>query len=335
MLAIVLYIIIPILCLLGVRKRNSEENALTKEATLAMRGLGMLFIIFTHMAQRNICTETYFFYVSGVIGVGICFLVSGYGLHISYKKKSAYLKRFWTPKILRLLLPFLAAFTYYWLSMLIRKENVELSTVLKSLVTITFPGVTLWYLKIQLLMYAVFYITYRFIKSTWMKIGSVFAIAVVYSVIAGAVGMEMFWYNTCLFFPLGLCVAEYQDQILPFVRKNWVFIVAGGISTGLYAVLYFFGRMNLEWIIDNVYMFFFCIGLMWIVQRFANFRILEILGKYSIEIYLFHIAISGECFSPTNPVAYILTPLICVLIAIPVHWGTDRVMRLCCGRKSR
>ena len=85
MIAIVLYVVVPMMCLLGVAKREKIDSFLDKDATLAMRGVGMLFIVFTHMAATNVCQDTYFFYVSGVIGVGICFLVSGYGLHISIK----------------------------------------------------------------------------------------------------------------------------------------------------------------------------------------------------------------------------------------------------------
>ncbi|MEO2261818.1 acyltransferase [Dorea sp. YH-dor228] len=333
MLFIVLYVVIPVLCLVGIQKRHELKNIFDKNTTLAMRGVGMLFIVFTHMSKSNLCTETYFFYVSGVIGVAICFLVSGYGLHISYKRNFCYLERFWIPKILRLLLPFWTAYIYYWLSLLIRGESFEMVEVVKNLIAFTFPGVTLWYLKIQLLMYAIFYFSYRFFKKSWMKIAGVVIATVVYIIVAVAMGLASFWYNTCLFFGLGVLLAEYQDKILPFIRKNWVCVVNSCVFVLIYAILYFFGRMNMDWIIDTVYMLCFCSVLIWFFQRFMRFRILETLGKYSIEIYLFHIVISGEMFSALRPAAYILTPLVCVLIGIPVHWGTDQVIKFFKNKK--
>lgn len=325
MLAVVIYIVIPVLCLLGVHTNANEKNMISKDASLAMRGLGMLFIIYTHMAQSNTCPETYYFYVSGVIGVAICFLVSGYGLHISYTKKVNYLDRFWKSKILRLLLPFLVAFTCYWLIKYIQDESIDIALLLKGLFTITFPGVTLWYLKIQLLMYAAFFFAYRYAESTNCKIACVFAVAFIYTIMAAVCGVPMFWYNTCLFFPLGLLLAEHREIIMAVIRKKTTFAAAIGLNGFLYGVLYFFGRLGIDWLIDQVYMLSFCVGLLWIVQRFTGFRVLEVIGKYSIEVYLFHIVVRGECFSATNPAAYVLTPLICVLIGIPVHWLTDKI----------
>lgn len=324
MLAIVIYIVVPVLCLLGVHRRKSVESILTKDATLAMRGLGMMFIVFTHMAAEFICISTYFFWVSGAIGVAICFLVSGYGLHVSNKRKDNYLCGFWLPKILRLLIPFVLALILYWLRLHLEGRTMSIQTFLGSLFTITFPGTTLWYLKIQFLMYAVFFFTYRYLKGTKRRIVGVFAATAAYILIAAAAGMELFWYNTCLFFPLGLVLAEYQDHILPVLRKNRIALLAGAVFVFLYAVLYFFGRLGLDFLFDSVYMLFFCVLLLWLVQHFSGFWVLEILGKYSIEVYLLHIVIGG-IFPSDEPASYILTPVVSVLLGIPVQWASGKI----------
>lgn len=324
MLAIVLYIVVPALCLIGAHRRKPVEDFLTKDATLAMRGLGMMFIIFTHMAAGFICTSTYFFWVSGAIGVAICFLVSGYGLHVSYKRKDNYLSGFWLPKILRLLIPFVLALMLYWLRLYMEGRTMSAQVFLESLFTITFPETTLWYLKIQFLMYAAFFFAYRYLKEPKLKIAGVFAIAAGFILIAAATGLELFWYNTCLFFPLGLVLAEYQERILPVLRKYWVALLAGTAFVFLYAVLYFFGRLDLDFLFDSVYMLIFCALLLWLVQHFSGFRALEILGKYSIEVYLLHIVIGG-IFSSEKPLSYILTPAVSVLLGIPVHWLSGKI----------
>lgn len=335
MLAVILYLAIPLICLLGVRRRTGKENILDRDATLAMRGLGMLLIIYTHLSQRNLCAETYFFYLSGVVGVAICFFVSGYGLHISYKTKNNYLAGYWFPKIMRLALPFWMTLVLSWVIAFACGETVTLSSIAESLLTVTLPGATLWYLKIQLLMYAIFYCAYRFAADMRLKLAAVFLAAAVYFVLAAVVGLEMFWYNSCLFFPLGLLFAEYQQRLLPIVRSKWFLIITGSACAGIYGILYFFGRLNMDLLIDNAYMLCSCAVLLWAVQTFTGLRALEILGKYSIEVYLLHIIIRGQWFAATNPYAYILTPLACVLIGIPVHWGTDRLMAIFYSLKRR
>lgn len=327
MIAIVLYVLFPIFVFFGIKKRAITNDFLDVDATLTMRGIGMLFIVFTHMAAANICPDTYFYYVSGVIGVGICFLVSGYGLHISYKKKPDYLKRFWLPKLLRLLLPFLMAYAIYWLSKMISGETVQVKSVISSLLTFTFPGTTLWYLKIQLLMYAAFYFVYRFIPKENIKIAGVFIIAIVYICIAALCGLKQFWYNTCLFFPVGLLLAEYQGKILPIVRKNSVFSVFVATFVGMYGILYFFGRLNLDFLIDTVYMAFFCLILLGGVQHFTHFRLLKTMGKYSIEVYLLHIVLGGAWTDATKPLAYLLVPLVSLVVGIPIHWLSEKTTK--------
>ena len=317
-IAIVLYIVVPALCLLGMRKRECLENSLRKDATLAVRGAGMLFIVFTHMAKANICKATYFFYVSGAVGVAACFFVSGYGLHMSYTNKPNYLKGFWKGKLFRLLLPYVAAYGLYVLLTAVRGNPMTAADTAYHFFTITLPGVTFWYMKIQLLMYAAFYVSYRFLKSTRMKIAGVFFIAAVYILAAFKAGMASFWYNSCLFFPLGLVLAEYRERILPVARKNGVFVVSSCAFAGLYAVLYFYGRLNLDFLIDTVYMLCFCTALLWLVQRFTGFHVLTVLGKYSIEIYLIHTVIGGY-FDAGTAYAYCLLPLVSLLLGIPVH----------------
>ena len=318
MLAIVLYIVVPILCLFGIRGKDCENNVLSKDETLMIRGIGMLFIIFTHMVKENICTSTYFFYVSGVVGVGVCFLVSGYGLHMSYKTKDKYLENFFGTKILRLLLPFMAAYSLYFMLKIFRGENVTAIETLNNLLTVTLPGVTFWYLKIQFLLYAFFYISYRFVTKINYKIFSVIFLSIGYIMLAKLFGLELFWYNSCLFFSLGLILAEYQSKILPLLRNKNVFLINGLAFTFLYLVLYYFGRLGIDWLFDMIYMFFFAGLAIWFVQKKGDSWALKLLGYYSIEVYLIHTVIGGY-FDSTQPLSYILLPVVSVIIGIPIH----------------
>lgn len=324
MLAIVLYIIVPLLCLIGIKYDKDEKNILSKDDTLTMRGIGMLFIVFTHMVKGNICPSTYFFYVSGGVGVAICFLVSGYGLHVSFKKKSNYLHPFWGSKILRLLVPFIVIYIMYLGLSLVRGDIITLAGIVKDILTVTIPGVTFWYLKIQLLLYVIFYVSYRLFSDVRYKMISVVVLTIIYVVLAKICGLELFWYNSCLFFALGLYVAEYQDKILYFLRNKLVFVINSLFCMILYLVLYFFGRLGIDWLFDTVYMMLFCGLALWLVQKWKESVVLRTLGYYSIEVYLIHTVIGGY-FDAIRPINYILLPLVSFCIGMPVHWITTRI----------
>lgn len=324
MLAIVLYVVVPILCLFGTKSKYYENSVLSKDETLMLRGIGMLFIVFTHMVKTNICTSTYFFYVSGVVGVGVCFLVSGYGLHLSYKNKNQYLEHFFGSKILRLLIPFIAAYILYFALKAIRGEDVIVTEMLTNLLTVTFPGVTFWYLKIQFLLYVFFYASYRLLPEINQKIVGVVALSLGYITVAKILGLELFWYNSCLFFSLGLVLAEYQSEVLPFIKNKYIITINVMAFVFLYLVLYYFGRLGIDWLFDMIYMVFFSGITIWFVQKRKDSWILKILGYYSIEIYLIHTVIGGY-FDSTRPLSYILLPLVSVIIGIPVHQISTRL----------
>lgn len=327
MLVIVLYIIVPLLCLVGTKIEINQGDVLTKDQTLIMRGLGMVFIIFTHMVETNICTSTYFFHVSGVIGVAVCFLVSGYGLHTSFKRKNNYLENFWNGKILRLLLPYIAAFILDLILAKFEGSSLYIKDICGNLLTVTIPGVTFWYLKIQFLLYIFFYFSYRIFSNMRNKIVGVTFFTIVYIVIAKLYGLDLFWYNSCLCFVWGIILAEYQSKILPLLRNNSLLIVMGGGFTLLYLILYFFGRLQIDWIFDMVYMTLFCGIVLCLVQKINGSLILKLLGYYSIEVYLIHTVIGGY-FDSTNPLSYILVPLVSVIIGIPIHQISKRLISL-------
>ena len=78
--AVALYLFVPLCCLWGVSSYKQQSDCISKDITLRIRGCGMLLIVFVHAIENYINPQTFFIYVSGVIGVASCFLVSGYGL---------------------------------------------------------------------------------------------------------------------------------------------------------------------------------------------------------------------------------------------------------------
>ena len=156
------YIIPTILSLFFIKKQ--DNNLLSRDATLSIRGIGMLLIVFTHAIESNINTYTYFFHVSAILGVSACFLVSGYGLYLSLEKNHNYLKGFLIQKFSRLLIPYFIYFIISILYSVFSKQNLDISTIGYELITLQMAGLLLWYLKIQLLLYVFFFISFKFVN---------------------------------------------------------------------------------------------------------------------------------------------------------------------------
>lgn len=329
--AAALYLIVPLCCLLGVSIHRNQTVSLSQDITLSIRGVGMLLIIFVHGIENYINPQTYFIYVSGVLGVAACFLVSGYGLHKSFVRKESYLKGFLQTKALRMLLPYAVLYTVYLMFSLIFGDSLSLPVIARELLTLQMDGILLWYLKVQLLCYVIFYLCYRFIPDSKARMAAVFGGIVLWMSLAMALNFGVSWYNTCLFFPLGLLLAEYEKPVLRLLRKPGVILVNAGATVMLFTVIYFFGRFGLDLIYDWGYMLVFNGALIGLLMHLRGSRLLNAFGKYSMELYLLHLLLLREdplsLFHADEGTSYLLIAAFSLLTAVPLHYLCNRLMK--------
>lgn len=327
---IALYLIVPLLCLWGVSFRKDKLDTLSQDITLSIRGIGMLLIVFVHAIEGFLNLQTYFIYVSGVLGVAACFLVSGYGLHKSFLRKESYLKGFLQTKALRMLLPYAVLYIVYLVFTLFAGDTPSLSVIGNELITLQLDGLLLWYLKVQLLCYVIFYLCYRFIPGSKARMAAVFGGIVLWMILAMALDFGVSWYNTCLFFPVGLLLAEYERPVLRLLRKPVSILVNTGATVLLFAVIYFFGRFGLDLLYDWVYMLVFNAALIGMLMHLRGSRLLNAFGKYSMEIYLLHLLLLTEdpfaLFHADRGVSYLLLMVLSLVTAVPLYRICNAVM---------
>ena len=329
--AIVLYLIVPLLCLWGISFHRDERLTLSQDVTLSIRGIGMLLIVFVHLIQDYINLQTYFVFVSGVLGVSACFLVSGYGLHKSFVRKENYLKGFLQTKALRMLLPYGVLYIVYLLFSLFAGDTPTLSVIAGELLTLQMDGILLWYLKVQLLCYVIFYLCYRFIPGKTARMAAVFGGVILWMILAISLDFGVSWYNTCLFFPIGLLLAEYEKPILGLLRKPVVIAVNTGATVALFAVIYLFGRFGLDLLYDWGYMLVFNAALIGMLLYVRGSRLLNAFGKYSMEVYLLHLLLLTEdpfgIFHADDGLSYLLLAALSLVTAIPIYHLCNRLMK--------
>lgn len=342
-LFIYIYVVLFGLCCVGIKKSGggSEANTLSRDCTTSIRGVGMLLIIMAHAIGSYITPLTYFYYVSAVLGVSACFLVSGYGLAKSRKYKQNYMKWFLIPKFARCLIPYFVIYAIYLLVMLLQNTIPSLDKIGYEIATLQLDGLLLWYLKIQLLMYVFFFIVYRWTKIN-DKIALIFIsiLTVLYMIIAWKSGLEAYWYNTCWFFPLGILLEMHEEKIVTFCKKSKTVLGSLILTVIMFAFIYMFGRMGAELLVDGIYMLSFNCFLIGFFSLFENAMFCKLLGKYSMEIYLLHLLLlkltQNNLFNPQNGVSYLLLIGATILISLPIYkissFLTDRT-KMICGQK--
>lgn len=267
------------------------------------------------------------FWEIGQIGVAIFFLFSGYGLMSSKMKKPDYDKGFLKNKLLRIYSPFAVAFVLCLLVMLLFKfqitDNLPLSFIILSL-----PNTTNWYLKIQVLMYIAFFISLKLFKKN-IKAFIIFisCASVIYMIIGAYLNIESFWYKNTLYFPIGLILAAYKNQIYNFITKRYVLSVifslilfCAGISS-----FYMFGGLAT----NLVYIFSFILIMFVLSTKLcSSSKTLEFFGKYSIEIYLSHTIMLKlfKLVDENNILYFIPFILISVVIALLIKYISKKII---------
>ena len=328
--AATLYLIVPLCCLYGVSVHRNQTDSLSQDITLSIRGVGMLLIVFVHGIENYINPQTFFIYVSGVLGVAACFLVSGYGLHKSFARKGNYLKGFLQTKTLRMLLPYAVLYIVYLVFSLCFGDIPSLFVIARELLTLQMDDILLWYLKVQLLCYVIFYLCYRFIPGSKARIAAVFGGIALWIILGVLLDFGVSWYNTCLFFPLGLLLAEYEKPILGLLKKPAVILVNAGATVMLFAVIYFFGRFSLDLMYDWIYMLVFNAALIGMLLYIRGSRLLNAFGKYSMEIYLLHLLLLKEdpfsLFHSDSGLSYLLLTALSLLTAIPLYYLCNQLL---------
>ncbi len=328
LLIVFLYIVIPLCSLIGVHRVSSIRNELKKDSSLELRGVGMIMIVLTHATVGAPLNASFFWSVTGIVGVALCFFLSGYGLFKSWKKKENYLQEFLPKRFVRVLSPYIIVYAIFVASCILLKEKLPLTRAFFELVTLQMGRSPLWYMKVQLLLYLLFYISFRFSKQEHMKIIMLALSTFAYYFIAILLDIPDYWYNTCLFFPLGLILARYEKQLFPIlvgIKSQLISLVVLFLT---YGVIYFRGWI-IPVLVENTYMITFIICLIGVSSYFSGSKFLKIMGKYSMEVYLIHSFLLNNrifgLFAPEKTPSYIMLFCLTLLLAVPINHASNKL----------
>ena len=245
----------------GVKKRGEYSGeAWSLGQAKALQAFAALMIILHHLVQ----TITQYGSVKkgpvtlwnsfGILFTSIFFFFSGFGLYKRFKSGTNYLKEFPRRRLLKIMIPFLLTNIIY----LCVVSGGRISSVWKcftAVIGIPLLNRNAWYVIELLLLYIVFYVCFRFIRSegvAMLCLTGFTLLLIICSLLLGHAGtsvnrpwfMGEWWYNTTFMFIVGMYVAKHEVRIRAVAEKRYKLLLP-------LTVLLFIGWFLLEQFVDG------------------------------------------------------------------------------------
>lgn len=309
-------------------------NNFEKDNTNTIRGFAIVGIILHHISQYlgmwNLQVEI--FALSGYLFTGTFLFLSGYGNLISYQKisdKTIKEKCSWLwRKIWNVLLTYILVFLISFLIEVL--SGNDLMEAVKPVANLALPGWINWYIKIQILMYLLFFIVYIWRISDRVK--QVFLLIFSIILIIALSGLESYWYNTVLCFGLGVIIANNRNVLFGLIKKYKKIYLF--ITMILFAITF---HLSVEIIASLA----FCLFIIALDNCFhPRNQVIIWLGNMSFELYLIHLIfvrkllIDGIVNVDQNIcVAIIIAGTICISYMVK-KWKKIIDQKIKCNRHS-
>ena len=317
------------LCLWGVRFSGKGFHAdyIAPASSTAVNGVFTVLVLMHHIqssgayAGAGIWDDLLIRYIhlSQLIVVPFLFF-SGYGVAESLKNKPGYLLSMPKNRIAKTWLHLTLSLVPYFLLNLILGEKMGVAQVLLSTVGWDSLGNSNWFMFVILALYVLTFLSYLLAKQK--KIPSAVLLSVLTCLLTAALiaaGKESYWWNTAVFFPLGVWYSYLKDKIEAILQKSnktyWCFLA-------LFAVL-FVGAHLLFCKTQKIFFFMAdgCFMMAFLLTGLMKFKIgnhvLLWLGKNLFGVYILqrlpmrlfeHFSIS------LNPYLYTVLVAACALL---------------------
>ena len=315
------------------REHPLNEVMLSKETTICAKGILACCIMLFHLVGYvqggiafTIIKDTGYLWTSGF------FFLSGYGMLKKYTIENDCTIGALKNRILSVLIPWIFITiiyaTYYLLVGQISIIQERLHDAANGFLIATHS----WFSLVVILFYVIFYLVFKQRLNIILKIATIFISTLVYISVVSYLGLGMWWYYSCLSFPLGLLISYYEKDIRIKSTRAVAFI---GLLLS-YICRYFnsrnIGDETFYIILHLIASVMFC-TLFWCCLRMFNIkhRIWNFIGKISYEVYLIHILVMDLLnYSGKNDVLYVvLVFLITMPLAYIINILITKIRRLC------
>ena len=316
-----------------VQWKSCDENYLSIEKGRSFRGILALTVVCHHLAEKTGDSSLFhIFAFLGFLPVAYFFFLSGYGLQKSYARKPGYRASILKKRIPSVLVPYLFVTALYWLLSAVEGKPYTLAEVLRSFALGDPIARFTWYIVFVLLLYALFWLATALYRGDQLR-GAVWNLLLVLALtgLFRTLDFSMYWYNSCLTYPLGVLWAMKEDAWLPFARKHFRVLFLGLVPAFGLVFLATLMLADASWVLalywlSGILFTVVCL-LLQMKVTFGN-RLLRTLGDCSMEIYmlqgLFMTLFRGNRIYLENPVLWSGAVLVCTCVAA---WGLHLLFR--------
>ena len=271
-----------------------SANYLNRDLTTQIRGIAILGILIAHcivllygdVASYNKIIR-WFFTLIAPVGVAIFLFLSGFGCNISIAKALNFNWLFKKVGRIYITLGIILIVEYLIALMLGMDKSFfpkPYSFIKDFILLQPPPRATGWYLIVQTLGYLTLYGSKRFLKSTFLA--PLFLFWLFFVMMCIYMHKQGCWWVSSLCFPLGVLFAEYSSQINQIISKYRYKLLIIFITLIITLCISTLKIHGIGIILLNLCV---CITIA-ILSIFVSLKskILNFMGKYSLEIYLIH-----------------------------------------------
>ena len=209
-----------------------------RSRTDAIRGVAAIGIVFSHIAAYSKATASIgilryynvFCTTLGGVGVNLFFFISGFGNFFSITRTSN--KGKWLLKrCLSLLIVYLVCYIFVLGILYVGGSKTTVHSVLNNLMHLTIDYSSVWYVKIQLLLYL--FLTIASLKQRKSyKVIIIAVLCIVASYCLYRLGYEDKWWKSTACFAVGVAAATYKDELVLLInnKRNKLCIICTALS---------------------------------------------------------------------------------------------------------
>lgn len=271
-------------------KNTPATGDLNGHTANQLKGFFILTVVLHHICQRTVEPGLFISYKNlGFLSVAVFFYLSGYGLMRAAQKNSDYLRGFLTKRLARVYVPFVVA-NAVLVFLAPDTQTFSIGHYLLDVSGIHLFDTTQWFILVILYFYLLFFIAMKAgiaMKSDRYRLITLYGGTLGYIVFCKLLHLGIWWYNTCLLFPLGITAAIYLNPITRFLQAMPYWIMTGVVCLAAYASY----SLSLKEVMGTGFLapVLFTASVILLLSRIGIQSVLMgFIGAISLEIYILH-----------------------------------------------
>jgi membrane-bound acyltransferase YfiQ involved in biofilm formation len=284
---ILLFLILLFLSMFLFRiKLASKSLGFTSKNSNQAQGIFIALVIIHHISQRLTISAIDNFKGYGYLAVGVFFLLSGYGLIKSLKKRKDYMQGFLKKKIVVILLPFVLINAVC--SIFFQFTNKDgLPDFLLFFTSLKLIDGTSWFVVSIFIFYSAFYVLFTNVDRV-KGIVILFVFTVMYILLCRYLELGTWVYKSVLCFPVGALIGNYECFFNTVLKKFKLFWF--GVIASVIAILVIMTHPELLLRLPTpAICVIFAISVYFVLSVVElNSPVSDLLGRLSLDAYLIH-----------------------------------------------